>query len=184
MLCWSRVLKIKRAVVGQGAGIKALDLVLNPTWKQRVLISAKTAESLVSGQQAVNCQLTKPLLFPFMVSLRGGARVETGSESVSWREHEIGTCFVFFLSLSLFWNLLAHSPVGHHVRHGWWNAINCLDVQNRECVSCLQNARWGWMCCFQRPALNLINNYPVLSLSICLEVSHWMSDTFFFIICR
>lgn len=62
--------------------VPALNLVSNPTWKKSVLISAKTAESLISSQRAV-------LLAPFMVSQQGVACVETGTESLSWNNERL-----------------------------------------------------------------------------------------------
>lgn len=150
MLCWIRVLKIKRAVVSYSAGIKALNLVFNPTWKQSVLISAKTAEWLVSSQQVVNCQLSKLLLFPFMVSLRGEAHVETGSESLSWQEHEIGTCFFFLFSSVL--EPVCTLACGTSCTTRLMQCHKFSWCSNREkmgffYVSCLQNAWWNQTYC-------------------------------------
>lgn len=135
-------------------GSKHLNLVFNPTWKQSVLISAKKAPSLVSSQQAVNCQLSKLLLFPFMASLRGVAFVETGSERLSWQVRELGTCVFFLFFSSLFWNKCAHLPVGHRVLQDSCNRINCLNVQCFY-LSHLQNARWNRTYCSQASSLQL-----------------------------
>lgn len=108
-----------------------LSLVpVNPTWKKSVLISrTKTAESLISSQQAANCQLSRLLLFPFIVSLRGAACVETGSVRAylgkNWRLAPV---------FPLFWNKYAHLAVVHHVLQDRGDVINRLQVQSRFIV--------------------------------------------------
>lgn len=49
--------------------------------------------------------------------------METGSESLSWQEWEIGTCF------SLFWNKYTHLPVAQCAYRGQDNVINWFEVQ-------------------------------------------------------
>lgn len=80
------------SVFSYGAGIKALNVVFNPT-RERCFDPANKADSLVRSQQTLRWQLSNRLLFLHMASLQGVILVETGSESLSWQGQSIGNLF-------------------------------------------------------------------------------------------